>query len=67
MATNRIYLVHEDGKAVALVRAGSQAAAIRHVVGEKYEAVVADADHILANRNLEVQIAGNGAEPTAAL
>lgn len=63
MATTRIYLVHEDGKAIVFVRASSQAAAIRHVVGEKYQAVAADADHMVAYRHLEVQTAGELGPP----
>lgn len=67
MATaSRVYVIFDDGKAVALVRAASQAAAIRHVVGSKYEAVAADVDHIIAYRNLEVQTAGDAQETAGA-
>jgi hypothetical protein len=43
----RIYLVHHDGKPIALVRAVSQAQAIRKATEDKYEAVVADQDHLV--------------------
>lgn len=48
MATpSRIYVVHEDGEAKALVRARSQAEAIRHVTANRFEAIVADQDHLV--------------------
>lgn len=59
----RIYVVHEGGQPVALIRAASQAQAIRHVVGDKFEAIVADADHVytLATQGMKVQEARNDA------
>jgi len=48
MATaTRVYVVHEDGKAKALVRAVSQAAAIRVHTAERFEAIVADQDALI--------------------
>jgi hypothetical protein len=47
MTATRVYVVHEDGKPVALVRASSQAQAIRHVVGDRFEAIPADQEHLI--------------------
>lgn len=56
----RIYAVFEKGEPVALIRAGSQAQAVAHVVGDRFEAIVADQDHCisLAAKGLTVQTAG---------
>jgi len=62
-AKSRIYLIYEDGKPLKFVRAQSGAQAIRHIVGTRYESVLADADHILANRDLEIETADNVAPP----
>jgi len=63
MATNRVYVIHEDGKAVALVRAGTQAQAIRHIVGDRFEAVPADQDALIKHLGdgKKVQTAGEDA------
>lgn len=48
MATaSRVYAVFEDGAAKSLVRARSQAEAIRHVTANRFEAIVADQDHLI--------------------
>ena len=47
MAATRVYVIFEQGKAVALVRGSSQAQAIRHVVGDRFYAVPADQDHLI--------------------
>ncbi len=41
---SRVYVVFEDGKEVALVRAKSGNAAILYITTPKYEAIVADGD-----------------------
>ena len=48
MTPKRIYVVHDDGKPIALIRASSQAAAIRHAMKDRFEAVVADQDHLVS-------------------
>lgn len=48
MATaNRVYVLFENGKAEALIRAPSQAQAIRHHTANRFEAIVADQDHLV--------------------
>lgn len=42
----KVYVVHTDGKPTNLVRAFSQAQALAHVTEPKFEAVIADADHL---------------------
>ncbi len=54
MASNtRIYVVRGPNKAVALVKASSQAQAVGHVVRNAYEAEVAEQDTL-------VQLVGEG-------
>jgi hypothetical protein len=66
MAATRVYVVHEDGKAIALVRATSQAQAIRHVVGEKFEAIPADQDHLIDLLGKGMMVANASADGEAA-
>lgn len=49
MSSNRIYRVTEEGKeGCRLVRATSQAQAIRHVASTRFEAAVATQDDLVA-------------------
>lgn len=63
---SRIYLVHADGQAAALVRARSQAEAIRHCTANRYEAVVADQDALVKalRDGIVVEDAKTTPEPT---
>jgi hypothetical protein len=66
MATaSRIYVVHEDGEAKSLVRARSQSEAIRHVTANRFEAIVADQDHLvrLIGDGIKVEEAKPAPEP----
>lgn len=47
MPQKRIYAVFDAGKAIALVRTNSRAKALAHVLGDRFEAVVADQDHLV--------------------
>jgi hypothetical protein len=61
MANNtRIYVVRGPNKAVALVKASSQAQAVGHVVRNAYEAEVAEQDILveLASAGVKVELAG---------
>lgn len=62
-STGRVYVVFENGAAVALVRANSQATAIRHVVKDRFEATPADQDHLITHlgAGMKVQTAGEDA------
>ena len=42
-----VRVVFEDGKAIALIRAISEASAIRHITRKRYEAPIADQDHLI--------------------
>ena len=60
MATaTRIYGVSKAGAFVSLVRASNPSQAIRHVVANEYEAVVADQDHLvtLIGKGMKVETA----------
>lgn len=64
-----IRIVFEDGKAVALVRARSEAAAIRHFTRKKYEAPIADQDALIIHApkfSVEDASADAGAEANGA-
>lgn len=66
MATpSRIYAVFEDGEAKSLVRARSQAEAIRHCTANRFEAIVADQDHLvrLLGDGIKVDDATSDPEP----
>jgi hypothetical protein len=69
--SSRIYLVTDrDTQAQRLIRATSQAQAIRHAVSGRFEAEVASQDHIvlrmLAGDPVETAGTGNGDESEAA-
>lgn len=62
MATQtRVYVLHENGEPTALIRARSQAAAIHHHTANRFEAIVADQDHLvrLVGDGMKVQDARN--------
>lgn len=42
-----VRVVFEDGKPVALVRAKTEPQAIRHVTRKRYEAPIADQEHLI--------------------
>lgn len=66
MATaTRIYVVHQDGTARALVRARSQAEAIRHCTANRFEAIVADQDHLVRLLGDGMSVEDANAEPGA--
>lgn len=62
---SRIYVVTEDGEAKSLVRARSQSEAIRHVTANRFEAIVADQDHLvrLLGDGIKVEDAKPAPEP----
>lgn len=63
MTITRIYLVRDmDSTDVRLVRAGSPAAAIRHVVRPRFEATVASQDDLVQQLANEVKVETAGAE-----
>jgi hypothetical protein len=65
MASNsRLYVVHLDGKPVALVRAANVSQAVRHVTEPRYEAVVADQDHLTSEWGRGATIEDATAEAT---
>jgi leucyl aminopeptidase len=47
MAT-RIYVVSDDEKPIALVRAASRAAALRVALGERFDATIANQEQLIA-------------------
>lgn len=47
LTANRVYVLFENGKAEALIRAPSQAQAIRHHTANRFEAIVADQDALI--------------------
>ena len=59
----RVYAVFDDGKPHKLVRAGSNAQSIAHAVGSRFEAVVADADHVSQFTKLGLEIEDAGQAP----
>lgn len=65
MATTRIYVVHADGEAIALVRAVSQAAAIRHSTANRFAAIVADQDALIKHLGDGMKVEDAKAEAVA--
>jgi hypothetical protein len=63
MATQRVYVVFDNGKPSNLVRAKSAAQAVRHVSEPRYEAVVADQDHLTSEWARAMKVETASAEP----
>ena len=62
-----VRVVFCDGKPVGLVRAKSEAQAIRHVTAHLYEAPIADQDHLIALApHFVVETAGEDKDEEAA-
>ena len=67
MATaSRVYVLFESGKAEALIRARSQAEAIRHHTANRFEAVVADQDALIKHVGEGMKVVDAKPEPAAA-
>lgn len=66
MATNRVYLVTDGIATIGLVRARSQAEAIRHCTAGRFVATVADQDQLIEAVGKGMEVENAAQEPEAA-
>lgn len=66
MAQTRVYLVHDGIAAIGLVRARSQAEAVRHCTAGRFVAQVADQDQLIEAIGKGMSVENATVEPEAA-